>query len=164
VVAVALDLGAPDGRELPHRVRQFEFAAGAALGFVQAVEDLGREDVAADDRQVRRGGLAGRFLDEVVDGVAPAARVRDIGDAVGGDLLPGDAFERDNRLLVVLGDVDEVLDAGGRTLDEVVAQEERERFVADVVLGVLDGRAQTRPVLLADVVDVREVGDLPNSL
>jgi hypothetical protein len=36
------------------RVGQLDLAAGAALGLLQLVEDLGRQDVAADDRQVRR--------------------------------------------------------------------------------------------------------------
>lgn len=60
--------------------------------------------------------------------------------------------------------VDQPPGTGHLALDDGVAQKQGERVVADVVAGVQDRVAEAVPLLLADVVDVREVGDLPNTL
>src|SRR3954454_23318424 len=45
-------------------VGPLDLAVGATLGLLELVEDLRRQHVAADDRQVRRRGTRGRLLDE----------------------------------------------------------------------------------------------------
>src|SRR5215471_4355340 len=57
VVAGPLELVAVDGLFLHQRldgVGQLDLPAGPALGLLELVEDLRRQDIAADDRQVRR--------------------------------------------------------------------------------------------------------------
>src|SRR4029450_11787303 len=75
VVGRALELVAVDRLLLHQRldgVRELDLAAGALLGLLELVEDLRREDVAADDRQVRRRILRLRLLDEPVAPVEAA--------------------------------------------------------------------------------------------
>jgi hypothetical protein len=49
-------------------------------------------------------------------------------------------------------------------VDDVVAEQDGERLVADVLLGHADGVAQPERGLLADVVDLGHVGDVPDHL
>src|SRR5207247_9267193 len=58
--------GALDG------VHQLDLVAGARLGPVQLVEDLGQQDIAAEGRQVGWGVVCRRLLDYVDDLVNPA--------------------------------------------------------------------------------------------
>src|SRR4026207_1661651 len=67
VVAGALELVGVD-RLLLHEcldgIGELDLAAGAALGLLELVEDLGGQDVAADDREARWGVLLRRLLDD----------------------------------------------------------------------------------------------------
>ena len=80
VVADALDLAGVDRprlQQLAQAVGQLDLARPVALGRRQRGEDVGRQDVAADDRQVGRRLVARRLLDEIahlVDAVAERAR------------------------------------------------------------------------------------------
>ena len=63
----------PRLQQLAQAVGQLDLAGAVALGRRQRREDVGRQDVAADDRQVRRRLFARRLLDEIahlIDAVA----------------------------------------------------------------------------------------------
>ena len=72
-MADAVDLAAVDRPLLQQRaqaVGQLDLAGAIALRrFLERREDVGRQDVAADDRQVRRRLVARRLLDQVADPV-----------------------------------------------------------------------------------------------
>ena len=60
--------------ELPQRVGELDLASSAAAGLLQNREDLRRQDIAADDRVVRRR-VALRLLDHVRDVKPPPAHI-----------------------------------------------------------------------------------------
>ena len=112
------------------------------LDLVEGVEDLGREDVAAHDRQVRRGLVGLRLLDDVAD-ADEAGSDRLGGDAaVGGDLLARELLQGDHRAAVALVHGEHVLEHGGVLVHDVVAQHHDERLVADVLAGDRHGVAE----------------------
>src|SRR5690348_13590148 len=58
--------------QLDEPVGQLDLAAGAAADPLEMAEDLGMQDVAADDAERRGRGLRLRLLDEAADGGEPA--------------------------------------------------------------------------------------------
>ena len=79
VVADAFDLAGVDRprlQQLAQAVGQLDLAGAIALGRGQRREDVRRQHVAADDRQVRRRLVARRLLDQIahlVDALAEIA-------------------------------------------------------------------------------------------
>src|SRR5438045_8910946 len=121
------------------RIGQLDLTARSAWRLLELVEDLRREDVAADDRQVR-GRLPGlRLFDEPADLAQPAV-VDALVDGLAGDhavtarLLLRNFHHGDDRTVYLLVGVDELTDAWTIADDDVVRQDHRERLVADEVL------------------------------
>ena len=78
VVADALHLAGVDRprlQQLAQAVGQLDLAGAVALGRRQRREDVGRQDVAADDRQVRRRFVARRLLDQIAHPVDALAEI-----------------------------------------------------------------------------------------
>ena len=82
-----------------------------------------------------------------------------IDDAVAAGLLGRDLHHRDDRAVRLVVGVDELADARPVADDDVVGQDDRERLVADEVLGHQHGVAEAELLLLADVGDLGEVAD-----
>src|SRR3546814_149119 len=83
--------------ELRHRVGQLDFAARTRLAPRQLVEDLGQEDVAADDGQVRRRRAGRRLLDQPLDRLDLSRGPARIDDAVAPGVLVGDFHRCEDR-------------------------------------------------------------------
>ena len=84
VVAHALDLAGVDRprlEQLAQTVGQLDLAGPVALGRRERREDVGRQDVAADDGEVRRRLVARRLLDQIADAVDALAEIRTLGRA-----------------------------------------------------------------------------------
>src|SRR5215212_4852874 len=149
------------------RVRQLDLATGASLRLLELVEDLRRQDVAADDRQVRRcvGGRGllddARHAPQAITVEVRVVRLA-VDDAVARDLLVRDTHDRDDRRVRPLVRVDQLADRRSVSDDDVIGQQHRERLVADEVLGHQDRVSQPELLLLANVRELSEVADRPD--
>lgn len=81
--------------ECEHRIGQLDFAAGALFALLENAENIGLEDVAAGDIEIRGRGPLRRFLDHAGDLECVAVIFADGNDTVfvrlfGRDLLDGD--------------------------------------------------------------------------
>src|SRR5205085_2783142 len=61
----------------PDSVRQLYFASASRAGFFENAKNLGRQNVAADDRQIRRRLIPRRFFDDVLEPVDTPAESLD---------------------------------------------------------------------------------------
>src|SRR5438034_3398918 len=86
------------GEEQRDRVGELQLAALSRLDAVERVEDLGREHVAADHREVRGRDLSGRLLDDAANRHELAVgRAIGLDAAVRRDLVGRDLLHRDDR-------------------------------------------------------------------
>src|SRR5262245_520162 len=163
VVPPALELHAvhgPAGPQDPERVGQLDLAAGVGARTGQDLEDLGRQHVAADDRQIRWRVDGLGLLDQVEDLVHPALDGPRGDDAVLVDLLARDALDGEHRRVAAGAHVEQLAHARRRrTADDVVAQEDREGLVADERARAENGVAQAERLALAQVRDRGQLGD-----
>src|SRR5687768_386723 len=100
IVARALELVAEDGLlvdEAADRIGQLDLAACAAAGLLEDVEDLRREDVAAQYGEVGWGVVDAWLLDQVADLDQAALLLERVHDAVAGDLLARNALDGHHR-------------------------------------------------------------------
>src|SRR6185503_18071119 len=105
-------------------VGELDLAAAPGGRLLEVAEDVGRQDVAADDRQVGGGLLRDRLLHQVGDLVeAVAGRARGH-DAVVGGALAADTLDADDRGPVLHVDVDQLPHHGDAGVDDVVPQED----------------------------------------
>ena len=128
-----------------------------------AGKDVGRQDVAADDREVRRRLFAARLLDEVVDAVTRRVRDRrlvDRDDAVARDVFHRHALDREHRPVHALVHVDHLLQRRRIRVDHVVAEDDGERLVADQCLRDEHGVPEAERLALPHVRDVDQLRDL----
>src|SRR5262249_55774077 len=112
----------------------------------------------ADDRQVGGRLLGARLLDEIADLVDAGAACIGDGppgdDAVLVDAIARHAFDGDDRSTVPLEDLEELPHAGRvGEADDVVAQEDPERLVANERARAQDGVTEAEWLLLPDVAD-----------
>ena len=167
VVTLAFELVAVDGPAAQHvlqAVGQLNLAATAGFDGLERGEDLRRQNVTPDDGEV--GGSVGGlgFLHQVADAVEPVAAAV-VGDglgihhAIGGNVLARDFHQRQHRRGIKLVDVQQLPQAGGFGVDDVVGKNDGEGFLADQFVRPQDGVAQTERLFLADVGDVDHVGD-----
>jgi hypothetical protein len=130
------------------------------VGLGQDVEQVGREHVAPDDRQVGRRLLGPRLLDEVADLPHVATDVAARDHAVLVDPLAGHPLDGNDGSGVLVEDVEELAHARHRgAADDVVAEEDAERLVAHQRAGDQDGVAEAERLLLAHVTDRGQLGD-----
>ncbi len=130
-------------------------------GLLEQIEDLGHEQVAADDRQVGIGGTGRRLLHHPMDLVGPLVLGgRALDDTVLVGLVHGHLLDGDDGLTHLVVQVDHLLAAGDLAHHQVVAEEHHEGLVADHVAGHPDGVAEAERLFLAHRDNVDEVGDV----
>lgn len=143
-------------------IGELDLAATARFRLGQDREDRRVKDVAPDDSEVAGGFLGARLLDEAsyphdrvvtvdfLDGRAP----------VHVDLVLRHLHEGHDRTAVTDLSVDHLLKEVIVLVNEVVTEQDSERFIADVVTADEDGMTETTRLPLADEVDVAKVGRL----
>ena len=156
-VAEAVDLFVSEQRL--DAVGQLQFAAGSRLDHLQHFEDARRENVAADD-----GVLAGRvfgfgLFDHVLDQQQPRILgVRcAIQAAIVRDRRTFHNFAAEDRGAGLCIGFNHLLHAGRLCVDDVVGQDDRERFIADELLGLQNGVPEAQRFGLASVGDLGEL-------
>ena len=82
-----------------------------------------------------------------------------IDDPVAAGFLGRDLHQGDDRGVGLVIGVDQLADARPIADHDIVGQDDRERLVADQVLGHQDGVTETELLLLADVGDLGEIAD-----
>ena len=83
-----------------------------------------------------------------------------IDDAVGAHLVARDALDGEHRAIDLVEHVDHLLQRRRRRIDHVVAEDDRERLVADEIARDQHRVAETERFALAHVREVDQVGDL----
>jgi hypothetical protein len=141
-------------------VGELHFAAGPRLDPLEVLEHAGREDVAADHREVRRRIGLLRLLDHPADRHGGARGGADVEDAVGGHARGRDLHGGDHVAAGFGIGLDHLLEAGLLGVDHVVGQDHREGLVADQAAGAPHRMAEAATLLLADIGDMaaRHVG------
>src|SRR5258708_2840752 len=115
VVALALEdvaVKVARAHQLAQSVRELNLAAGPALGLLQQRENVGGEDVAADDGVVRRR-IDLRLLDHVAHAEAPVAGHLPGHDAIAARLRGGHSHQGDDRPPRVFEDAAHLQETGG---------------------------------------------------
>src|SRR5690606_31375473 len=112
-------------------VGQLDLAAGAAAGALELVEDRRRQDIAADDGEIRRRFLRARLLDDLLDTLAAGCIGRDAYDTVIARLVTWNGLHAEHRAAVALELVVHLLQARHIAVDQVVGEMHEERLVAD---------------------------------
>ena len=141
VVARSVDLICEDLpllQEPAESVRQLNFSRPITRGVAQRREDVGRQKVAADDRQIRRCVLAPRFFDEILDRVDPVAESDggiDLDDAVVRDLVVRHALDGEHRASDLLEYLNHLLQRRRRRVDDIIGQDDGEWLVANEICG-----------------------------
>jgi xanthine dehydrogenase accessory factor len=131
-------------------------------GAFERIEDVGREDVPADDRVTRRCLIRFGFFDHSAN--RQDAFIDRIGrnDAVLPGLLPRHFLNREDRMPAALEHPRHLEDRRHVRVDDVVSQHHGERLIADEIFGLEDRVAQAQGEFLPDVDDFEEIRDLPN--
>ena len=80
-------------------------------------------------------------------------------DAVLGQVLVAELHDGDDGPSGLVADVDHLREQPLLLPQQIVTEQDRERFVADVVAGAADSVSEAQRLALADVVDQRELGD-----
>jgi hypothetical protein len=112
-------------------VGELDLPAPARRGPPQHLEDLRGQHVAADDRQAARRLVDRRLLDQAGDGDDVGATGLDGDRAVLVDVLAADVEQRDDRAAVLGLHLEHLLQQVVAGVDDVVAQQDRERLVPD---------------------------------
>ena len=82
------------------------------------VEDLRRQNVAADDPEVRWRVLSCRLFNQILNLIDPVAKIAAIDDAVLGDLRLRDVLDSKDATVEAVVDIQHLLDAGSFRFDE----------------------------------------------
>src|SRR5690606_7774406 len=169
VVAASAELDAVDGPALvgghvgegAQRVGQLDLAAAPRRGLLQDVEHRGVADVAANDDPVA-GRLVGRGLLDQVGDPDDVVLVRRLDGraAVRRHLVGLDLHQRDHAAAVPVPHLDHALQQLVAGVDHVVAEQHRERLVADVLARAVHGVPEPARLTLAHVVHDGEVAGL----
>ena len=162
----AFHLACVDGtrfEEGAQAVGQLDFSGAVALGCGERRKNVGREHVAADDRQIGRRFLFRRLLDQIadaVDSVAQPAAGIDVDHAVARNLVARHALHSEHGAVDLLKDVDQLSDRRRIRIDHVVAENHRKRFVADHLARHQHGVSEAERLALSNVREVDQVRDL----
>ena len=120
------------------------------------VEDAWGQDVAADNRQRRRGILGFRLLDDGADLLQAVVDPAGSDDAIAARIGARHVLHAEYRAAVVIVGVRHLLHDRRLAVEQVVGKQYRERFVADHRFRTEHGVAEPERLRLADVdaVDV----------
>ena len=146
--------------QLLHAVGELYLVVAAGSSVLQNVEYRGGEHVAAEDGEVRELLLKRRLLVHVADLVHALGKLLDeLDGGILRDKLVRYLAHRDGAAVVGLGGLDKLLENGLLAEHDIVAEEHRERLVADEALRAPYGVAETLRLLLAQEEHVRHVRD-----
>ena len=142
-------------KQEPKGVRQLDLTVLPGPRLSDRGEHERRQDVRAGDAQPRRGFRRGRLFHEIghLEGAVVHGLARS-DDAVVGDLLLANLFDRDHRMATLAVDVPELLRDGRVGHVDRVAEDHEEGFTADMLLGLQDRVAEAARLLLAHEVKV----------
>src|SRR5439155_3256913 len=151
-------------RQQVDRVRELDLPAATRRGSAERVEDLGGEHVPADHREIGGGLLRRRLLDDGQDPHQMLLEWLRLDAAVQGDVLLTDLHGRDDTPAEGVVRAEHLAQERLGWMDQVVTEHDRERLIADVRLRHRDRVSEPERLLLADVMDLRHVRDLPDPL
>ena len=117
--------------------------------------------MARSDGASSRGGFSTRSR-HLIDAVAQRGGRLDGNHAVARDLVARHALHREDRALHAREHVDELFDRRRIRIDHIVAQDHRERLVADQLARDEHRVAEAERLALADVREINQIGDLPH--
>src|SRR5438094_743519 len=150
------------GAQPPEGVGELDLAARVRRRVDEDAEDVRRQHVASDDREVGRRLVRPRLLDEVEDLVHVGGDLARGDHAVLRQALPRDALDGEHRPGVALEHGEELVHARLPRRDDVVAQEHGERLVAHERARTEDGVAQPERLFLPHVGHRRQLRDRPD--
>ena len=142
------------------RVGKIHFALGRRRRAADDVVDVGIDDVAADDGVVGKFVFDGGLFHDLFDLIAALAHLFRLDVGVLCNVAVGNFHHRDGGLARLFKAVDQLLYAWHSTLvgiDDVVAEQNGEGFVARERLRVQDGVCKPDGVLLPDKIHIGEV-------
>ena len=83
-------------------------------------------------------------------------------DAVPADFLLRHFLHAEDCAFALFIDVDQLREAGDRRIDNFIAQDDSERFIADQMLRAEDGMPQSHRFGLADVTEIGQIRNVPH--
>ena len=147
-------------RQFPEGVGQLDLAVFPWLGLSEDGENLRRQDVATDDREIRGGFGRRGFFNQAFDPVQSCRDPSRRDDPIAVDFLVGDFLHPEDCPVAFFVGMNELCEAGHRGIDDFVAQNDGKGLVPDQSLGAEDGMAQPQRFRLTDVAKVGERGDV----
>ncbi len=161
----AIDAAAVDRavfQQAPQPVGQLDFTGAILGGFFERREDVGRQHVATDDRQIGWRFVARRLLHEIANLVDAGPHFLRVDDPVGADIFAGDFFDREHRPAQFLEHVDHLAQRRRIRIDHIIAENHREGFRSDQGAGDEHRMPQAQRLTLSHVRKVDQVRDLPD--
>ncbi|MNY15554.1 hypothetical protein D3C86_1487740 [compost metagenome] len=132
-----------------HGVGELDLTAGTARLLGQKCKDLGLQDIAAGNEEVRGRLVTLGFFHHAIDGKAFVGAIAAHHHAIGGDILPGAFLDADDIAGPFLIGIHHLLEHAGLGLEDHVGEQQGEGLVTDNVARAPDGVAQAQRFLLA---------------
>ncbi len=148
--------------ELAQGIRELNLSVLARRGLAEDRENFRGQDIASDDREIRRCVGRGRFLHQIVDAVEAIAHLARGDDAVPADFLLWYLLHTQDRAFALLVDMDQLGETGNGRVDDFVSEDDGERFVADQMLCAEDRMSESHGFRLPDVAKVGQIGNVPH--
>ena len=142
-----------------HRVSNLDFSNRAGPCLLNFVEDIRCQHVTSDDCQIRRRFVNGRFLNHVPNFVHPCFNLFSIDHAKARDRFAFDFKNCDDRSVILLINVQQLLERGRLRIDDVVAEHHGEWFVADQIARLQHSMAQPQRFLLSHITYTGHIRD-----
>ena len=151
--------------QAPHPVGQLNFPGAIARRLFEGRENVRRQDITADDGQIRRRVVPRRLLDKVDDAVDARSEVRviDGNNAVAGDVFWRHALDGDYWPIHSLEHIHHLPERRPRRVDHIVGQQHGEGFISHEVFRDEYRMPQAKRFALAyrrDVDSLREATNL----
>lgn len=156
-------------RQRAQCVGKLNFATTAWLGAFEKIENFRRQNVAADDAQVRRGFVGFRFFNKIGDlaqAVAPFAFIggTSINNAVEVNEFARNGFDGNRAQTGGFVDVAESARDGLRAIANYITEQDGEWFVADEFASDKHCVAETERIPLANIAEVNLGADVADQV
>src|SRR2546421_10338759 len=147
-----------------HSVGDLNLADGPRRRVLDFSKNVRGQNVAADDCQIRRRLREGWFLNHVLDLVNAVTDFVDVKHAKARDGLPGNLHSADNRRLIFFVNFDQLFQRRYFSIDDVIAEHDGERLVADKIASLQNGMTQPQRFTLAHVTYCGQVRNVAYGL